>query len=391
MIKNEKDVSFKITPWEVEGKVNYDRLVKEFGTQYITENLKKRFLKYANALHVLLRRNVFFSHRDLDKVLDDYDKGKGFFLYTGRGPSGKMHIGHLLPILFTKWLQDIFDVNVYIEITDDEKYVYSKDAKWKDIEKYADENILDIAAVGFDPNKTFIFKDSEYIKHLYPLALKVSKHINLSMARAVFGFDTTTNIGLIFYPSLQIVPTFFERKRCLIPCAIDQDPYWRIQRDIAEKFGYHKASIIHSIFLPPLTGIDSKMSTSKPEGAIFLDDAPDDVERKIMRYAFSGGQPTIELHRRYGGNPDIDVSYQWLYIFFEEDDDKILEIREKYSKGELLTGELKKYLIEKINVFLENHRNKREKIRDKVDKYLYDGKLAKKMWEISFEDIFTER
>jgi len=381
---------FKITPWEVEGSIDYEKLIKEFGTQRIREDLKKRFLRYTKELHVLLRRNIFFSHRDLDKILDDYDKGKGFFLYTGRGPSGKMHIGHLIPFIFTKWLQDVFDVNVYIEITDDEKYVYNRNARWENIQKYAEENILDIASVGFDPDKTFIFKDSEYIKHLYPLALKISKHINFSMAKAVFGFNNTTNIGLIFYPSLQLVPTFFEKKRCLIPAAIDQDPYWRIQRDIAEKLGYYKVSAIHSIFLPPLTGLNSKMSTSKPESAIFLDDDPDEVKRKIMKYAFSGGQPTIELHRKYGGNPDIDVSYQWLYMFFEEDDEKILEIREKYQKGELLTGELKSYLIEKINVFLEEHKDKKERARDMLEKYMYDGKLASRMWNISFDDVFQE-
>ncbi len=381
---------FKITPWEVEGEIDYKKLIEQFGTSPIDDDLKREFLKYTKELHVLLRRNVFFSHRDLDKVLKDYREGRGFFLYTGRGPSGKMHIGHLIPFIFTKWLQDVFDVNVYIEITDDEKYVYNRNAKWHIIRKYADENILDIISVGFNPDKTFIFKDSEYIKHLYPLALKVSKHINFSIAKAVFGFTNTTNIGLIFYPALQIIPTFFERRRCLIPSAIDQDPYWRIQRDIAEKLGYYKASAIHSIFLPPLTGIHSKMSTSKPQGAIFLDDSPEQVKEKVMKYAFSGGQPTIEMHRKYGGNPDIDVSFQWLYMFFEEDDEKIEEIRQDYSSGKMLTGELKKHLIEKIVRFLEEHNKNKKKFQNKKDKYLYDGKLAKRMWELEFSEVFSE-
>ncbi len=382
--------SFKVTPWEVEGSIDYEKLIKEFGTQPLTEDLKRKIVDLAGEDHVLLRRNVFFSHRDLDKVLDDYSSGKGFFLYTGRGPSGKMHIGHIIPFVFTKWLQDVFDVNVYIEVTDDEKYVYKKDAKWKTIQEYAYDNILDIIAVGFDPDKTFVFKDSEYIKHLYPLALKISKHINFSLARAVFGFDNTTNIGLIFYPSLQIVPTFFEKKRCLIPAAIDQDPYWRIQRDIAEKFGYYKAAAIHSIFLPPLTGLKDKMSSSKPETAIFLNDDYETVKRKVMKYAFSGGQPTIEMHRKLGGNPDVDVSYQWLYMFFEEDDKKLEELREKYSKGDLLTGELKQYLIDRIWEFLEDHQKNKDKAREKVDKFMYDGELSKRMWDLEFEDIFSE-
>ncbi len=382
--------SFRVTPWEVEGSVDYEKLIKEFGTQPLTEDLKKKFVDLAGEDHVLLRRNVFFSHRDLDKVLDDCFSSKGFFLYTGRGPSGRMHIGHIIPFVFTKWLQDVFDVNVYIEITDDEKYVYKRDAKWNQIQEYAYDNILDIVAVGFNPDKTFIFKDSEYIKHLYPLALKVSKHINFSLAKAVFGFNNITNIGLIFYPSLQIVPTFFEKKRCLIPAAIDQDPYWRIQRDIAERFGYYKAAAIHSIFLPPLTGLRDKMSSSKPETAIFLNEDYETIKRKVMKYAFSGGQPTVEMHRKLGGNPDVDVSYQWLYMFFEEDDKKLEELREKYKKGDLLTGELKQYLIDKIWEFLEEHQKNKDKARRKVEKFMYDGKLSKRMWDLEFEDVFSE-
>ena len=382
-------MTFKVTPWEVEGSIDYEKLIRDFGTQRISEKLRDEIKGLAGEEHLLLRRQVFFSHRDLDKVLEEYKQGKGFFLYTGRGPSGKMHIGHLIPFIFTAWLQKVFDVNVYIEITDDEKFVYNRKYKWKEVQQYADENILDIAVAGFDPHKTFIFKDSEYIKHLYPLALEVARKITYSTAKAVFGFTGSTNIGLIFYPSLQIVPTFFEKRRALIPCAIDQDPYWRIQRDIAESLSYYKTAAIHSIFLPPLTGIHDKMSSSKPETAIFLDDDEVTVKKKVMRYAFSGGQPSIEEHRKKGGNPDIDVSFQWLYMFFEEDDNKLEEIRKAYASGKMLTGELKQYLIEKINAFLREHRYKREsKGRDLVKKMMYDGKLAKRMWSLDYSDVF---
>ncbi len=382
-------MTFKVTPWEVEGSIDYEKLIRDFGTQRISEELRKEIKGLAGEEHLLLRRHVFFSHRDLDKILAEYKQGKGFFLYTGRGPSGKMHIGHLIPFIFTAWLQKVFDVNVYIEITDDEKFVYNRKYKWKEVQQYADENILDIAVAGFDPQKTFIFKDSEYIKHLYPLALEVARKITYSTAKAVFGFTGSTNIGLIFYPSLQIVPTFFEKRRALIPCAIDQDPYWRIQRDIAESLGYYKTAAIHSIFLPPLTGIHDKMSSSKPETAIFLDDDELTVKKKVMKYAFSGGQPSIEEHRKKGGNPDIDVSFQWLYMFFEEDDNKLEEIRKAYASGKMLTGELKQYLIEKINVFLKEHRHKREKEGKKlVRKMMYDGKLAKRMWSLDYSDVF---
>lgn len=371
---------FKVTPWEVEGKVDYLKLIKDFGLKLIDDNLIQRIQRITGELNVMLRRRFFFAHRDLDLVLNDYENGKGFFLYTGRGPSGPMHIGHLIPFYFTKWLQEKFNVNVYIEITDDEKFLEKDYLSYEEVQKWAYENVLDIIAVGFDPDKTFIFYDSEYIKNVYPLLIKIAKKINFSLVKAVFGFKESTNIGMIFFPCLQIVPTFFEKRRCLIPAAIDQDPYWRIQRDLAESLGYYKAAMISSKFFPPLTGIEGKMSSSKPETAILLTDDEEKIRKKIFRYAFSGGQPTVELHRKYGGNPEIDVSFQWLYNFFEENDEKIKKIEEDYRSGALLSGELKQILIEKLVDFISKHKEKRERAKELVHVYKYEGKLAKEMW-----------
>ena len=273
---------FTVTPWEVSGVVDYDRLIRDFGTQPLTGPLADKMEKILGDEAYLIRRHVFFSHRDLDLVLDDHAKGRGFFLYTGRGPSGPMHIGHIMQFYFTKWLQDKFHVNTYIQITDDEKFLEEKrDLSYEDTQHWARENILDIAAVGFDPDKTFILQDTEFIGHAYPLILKIARRINFSVARAVFGFTNETNIGFLFYPSIQILPSLLEKKRCLIPAAIDQDPYWRIQRDIAESLGYYKAAAIHSKFLPPLTGVQDKMSSSKPETAIYLTDSDKMVRDKV--------------------------------------------------------------------------------------------------------------
>lgn len=372
---------FIVTPWKVEGKVDYGKLIEKFGTSPIDEKLLERFFKAAGAKHHLLTRRIFFSHRDLDKVLDDWEQGRGFFLYTGRGPSGPMHIGHIIPFYFTKWLQERFDVNVYIQLTDDEKFLEEERGLTLDeTRKWAYENALDIAAVGFNPDKTFIFQDTEYIRNMYPLALKVARKVNFSWVKAVFGFTPQTNIGLAFYPAIQVVPALFEHRRCLIPAAIDQDPYWRIQRDIAESLGFYKTAAIHSKFLPPLTGPIGKMSASKPESAIYLSEDAKSVRKKIWQ-AYSGGQPTAELHRKLGGKPEVDVAYQWLYYFFEPDDEKVKKLEEDYRAGKILSGEMKNILIEKVTKFLEEHQERREKAKEILHLFKYDGKLAKEMWE----------
>ncbi|TMI48780.1 tryptophan--tRNA ligase [Candidatus Bathyarchaeota archaeon] len=374
------DRKFVVTPWEVTGEVDYERLIRDFGTQPIVGPLAKRLEGILSDAAYLVRRQVFFSHRDLNVVLDDHDKGKGFFLYTGRGPSGPMHIGHILSFYFTKWLQDKFHVNVYIQMTDDEKFLEEKRSlTYEDTQKWGQDNILE-----FDPDETFIFQDTEFVGHAYPMILKIARRINYSTAKSVFGFTGETNIGMSFYPAIQILPSLFEKKRCLIPSAIDQDPYWRIQRDIAEPLGFHKAAAIHSKFLPPLTGIQDKMSSSKPETAIYLNDDNKTVRNKIYRHAFSGGQASIEEHRKLGGNPVIDVPFQWLYMFFEPDDKRIEEIRSEYKGGRMLTGDLKDILVEKVTKFLREHRERREKARAQVHLFKKDGALAREMWKHDF-------
>ncbi len=112
------------------------------------------------------------------------------------------------------------------------------------------------------------------------------------------------------------------------------------------------------------------MSSSK-EYAIYTTDSPKEVEMKIKKYAFSGGKDTIEEHRKKGGNPDVDVSFQYLRFFFEPDDAKLEEIYRKYKSGEMSTAELKEIVIEKINKFLKEHQKKREEAKKRVEEFIY--------------------
>ena len=361
---------FVVTPWHVEGDIDYDKLIKQFGTQKISNNLLLKLQKVTGEDHFMLRRGVFFSHRDLNLILENYEKGKDFFLYTGRGPSGHTHIGHLVPWVFAKWLQDKFNVNMYFQLTDDEKFFAKQDLSLDQTTNFAFENALDFIALGFKPEKTKIIVNTKNIKTLYPIAAQVAKKINFSNTKAVFGFTNDTNVGMIFYTSLQSAPCFIEDKQVLIPLGVDQDPHFRITRDIAPKINKIKPSLIHNIMIPSLLGPGGKMSASDEKNTIYTTDSPEVVKKKINKYAFSGGQPDIDEHRKIGGNPDIDVSYQYLRIFFEPDDNKLKKIYDDYKSGKMLTGELKSILIEKINEFLSVHQQKREEARKNIDEYL---------------------
>lgn len=363
---------FIVTPWHVEGDIDYDKLIKQFGTEKITDSLLKKIEKATGEIHFMLRRGIFFSHRDFGRLLDEHAKGKKFFLYTGRGPSGHTHIGHLVPWVFAKWLQEKFDTNIYFQLTDDEKFFAKQGLTLEETRLFAYENALDFIALGFKPDKTKIIIDTQNIKTLYPIAAEVAKKINFSNTKAVFGFTNETNVGMIFYTSLQSAPCFIEDRPVLIPLGVDQDPHFRITRDVAPRINKPKPALIHNIMIPSLLGPGGKMSASEEGGTIYTTDTPEVVKKKINKYAFSGGQPTIEEHRKIGGNPDVDVSYQYLRIFFEPDDKKLKVIYDDYKSGKLLTGELKAILIEKVNAFLKTHQEKREKAKSQLDKFLFE-------------------
>lgn len=366
-----------VTPWEVTGKIDYDKLVREFGTQPITPEIIERIRKHTGDLHPQLARRIFFSHRDLDWILQRYEAGEKFVLYTGRGPSGPVHIGHLVPWIFTKYLQDKFDAKLYFQITDEEKFLHQDDFTLKESEKWTYENALDIIALGFDPKKTKFIIDRRSMAVLYELAIRIAKHMNISTVRAVFGFQESTNIGLTFFPAIQAAPAFLEsylvghNVPCLIPAAIDQDPYWRVTRDVAPKLGYYKPAQIHCRFVPGL-GRGGKMSASMPETSIFTVDPPELAQKKVLG-AFTGGRATIEEQKRLGANPDICSVFAYDYFSFMNDKE-IEDLRFNCMAGNIMCGECKQTLAERVKRFLTEHQEKREKAKDRFEEYLFNPK-----------------
>jgi tryptophanyl-tRNA synthetase len=106
-----------------------------------------------------------------------------------------------------------------------------------------------------------------------------------------------------------------------------------------------------------------------PETAIYLTDSLKDAKKKVMN-AFTGGRSTIAEQRKLGGNPDICPVHQYFYLLFEEDDKKLEELYDKCRKGEILCGECKELLAERVGKFLTEHQRKREKAKDVLEEYL---------------------
>lgn len=398
----------------------HEMLISTFGASPLDAELLARFERVTGKKpHTLLRRGLFFAHRDFDRFLDAYERGQPVYLYTGRGPSSdSLHLGHLLPFIFTQYLQEAFNCYVVIQVTDDEKFLRDRSLTFDMVSKYARENIRDIIACGFDPEKTFIFINSEYMCRLpvYRFLCAVERMLPINQLRATFGFEDVSNVGYMSFPPKQILPIYssffdglpftrvpivtettsddaskkkkpnkahkdasvdainvlaeifpeavkYQKATCLIPAGLEQDLYFRLGRDLATRLGFPKSTQLIGRFLPGLQGAESKMSASDPNNAVYLTDTPKMIKQKINKHAFSGGRDTIEEHRLHGANLDVDVSIKYLEVFLDSDEE-LERIKTEYKAGRMLTGEVKKILIDILGNLVEGHQARRAAVTD---------------------------
>ncbi|MFT4297601.1 MAG: tryptophan--tRNA ligase [Candidatus Woesearchaeota archaeon] len=364
-----------VTPWEVKGNIDYEKLIKEFGLKPMPK-LPEEFNKLA-----LFRRGIIFAQRDFELILDSIKNKKPFAMMTGLMPSGKFHFGHKMVADQIIFYQNL-GAKVYIAVADTEAY-NSRNTDIAELRKVAiEEYLTNYVALGLDLDKCDFYFQSERsstakkANAYYRLAGMLARHSTFNEFKAVYGDISPGKMSASLLQAADMLhpqlPEFQGKPLpTVIPVGSDQDPHIRLARDISQRmklYKFIKLSSTTHMFLPGLKG--GKMSSSDDTSYIALTDTPEQAEKKIKKYAFSGGQPTLEEHRRLGGNPDVDVSFQMLRYGLEEDDNQLKEIYDSYKKGELLSGELKKILIEKISNFLAEHQKKREKAKKVVDKYI---------------------
>ena len=372
MMNKEKKINF--TPWEVSGNVNYEKLIKEFGISQIKE-LPEVFNK-----NVLFRRKIIFAHRDIQKIMDAIKDKRKFVMMTGLMPTGKFHLGHMILAQQMIFYQKL-GAKIYIAVADIEAY-NTRGQSLEESRKIAiDQYITNYIALGLKPEKCEIYfqsersKDAKKSNAYYRLQNLLAKYSTFSEFKAIYGeISPGKMISSILQASDMLhvqLPELEGTCPVIVPVGIDQNPHIRLARDMSQRikdFKFMQLSSTYHLFMPGLGG--GKMSSSEPNSFIALTDSPKEVETKIKKYAFSGGRDTLEEHRKLGGNPDIDVSFQYLKMFFESDDKKLEKIYENYKSGTLMTSELKEILIEKINKFLQEHQKKREGAKKDIEKFL---------------------
>jgi tryptophanyl-tRNA synthetase len=357
-------------PWEVQGDIDYQKLMKDFGVEEL-DSLPEVFQE-----NVLFRRKTVFAHRSFGQIVSAINNKKPFVMMTGLMPTGKFHIGHMLVAQQMIFYQNL-GAKLYVAVADIEAY-NARNQSLDDSRKIAIEQyIKNYIALGLKPENVEIYFQSNRSKHqeksnaYYRLQNVLSRHVTFNEFKAVYGEISPGKMtAALLQASDMLHPQLTEFEGAVpvvVPVGIDQDPHIRLARDLASRYkGYlfKDLSSTYHVFMPGLSG--GKMSSSDPNSYIALTDAPQEAAKKIRKYAFSGGKDTVEEHRKYGGNPDVDVSFLYLKYFFEQDDKKLQQIYDDYKSGKLLSGELKQILIDKLSAFLEHH----QKELAKADRYL---------------------
>ena len=233
-----------INPREVGGNIDYEAVSKDFDISLISNDQKEslRKLSKSKKLHPYIENNLVCFENKFNNIIKDIRSNNKFFVFTGRGPSNNMHLGHLVPFVIAQWFQKEFDCNVYIQLADDEKFL-NKEHNMNVIKDYSCSNIADISALGFDENKTFIFKNTNYIKNIYQLSLRIAKQIDINKMILPLGLKDEINPALYFYPELQMAPLMFEQNStCLGIMGVDQYPYVKMYNDMARDLNAKRIS-----------------------------------------------------------------------------------------------------------------------------------------------------
>lgn len=321
-----------------------------------------RFTQYHPDPSRLMGLGVTFAHRDLESVAGAMANNEPWAVVSGLNPSGPLHFGHKQVFDELLWLQQQ-GADVYIPITNDESYVVGKTKSLGEARKIAYESVIpSIIAMGFEPEKTHMFVDSDY-PDIYNVAMDLSKQLSLNRVFGVFGFgkdEEGENPGTVFYRGgVQIahilLPQYEEfggPKPTIIPVGIDQYPYILLARDVARKKTFVPPAAVFTKFAGGLDG-KGKMSSTRPDGALFLTDDPKTVQKKI-RSAYTGGSVLADFQREHGGVPEICPIYQLRTYHFGTDN----SLAEQCSSGAILCGECKGQAVEETLTYLSEHQSK---------------------------------
>ncbi len=358
----------EIDPWGDVEIESYRQTMEQFGIEPM-ENLAERLPES----HRYFRRGIVYGHRDFKRIVKAARDGDDFAMMTGLQPSGKFHFGHKIIADQMKYYQDI-GAELYIAVADIESY-NTRDMPLDKAREIAIEQYLkNYIALGLEPENVNFYFQSKGSSHYHAMSKLFARHVTQNELEAVYGdIDPGKTSAVLTQVADILQPQFEEKggsKPVVVPIGTDQDPHLRLTRDIASRFKdqeFIKPSSTYNKFMQGLQG--GKMSSSDPKSYIALTDSVEDAKKKIDK-AKTGGKQTLEKHREEGADISEDPVYEMLAFHLIDDDLKLKEIRDQYSSGEMLSGELKQVAKEEIEKFLKEHHERLEKAEERVGEFI---------------------
>jgi len=356
-----------IDPWGDVEIGNYKQKMKDFGIEPITDLEDKLPDSH------LISRGIIFGHRGLDEFLEAKEKGREVAMMTGIMPSGVFHFGHKSVVDQILMYQEM-GAQITITAADIEAYNTRNMSLKETREIVIEEYLTNYVALGLDLEDADFYFQSEGGNNYHLRSKQFARHLTQNEVEATYGSAAPSKITSALTQYADILrPQFKENggpKPVVVPVGVDQDPHIRLTREIARKYreaDFYKPASTYQKFMRGLQG--GKMSSSDEKSHIALTDSAEDALQKIDQ-AKTGGRDTLEEHRKKGAKIEEDMVFELLAFHLIEDDSELERIREEYSSGEMLSGELKQITKEKLENFLVEHKQKREEARPIVKQYL---------------------
>jgi len=236
--------------------------------------------------------------------------------YVGFEPSGKAHIGWKVLSLQLKRMLEA-DANVLIFLADWHAWVNDKfNGNMEDIQttaRYMEETfrvLLGNPPEGEGPGELrFVWASSIMDSGDYwARVLRCSKNMSLARVRRTFSImgrsedSSDGDLSRFFYPALQAAD-IFEMNIDVAIGGMDQRKAHMYMRDVADRWGWYKATCLHTPIISGLKSsgarmesFDHKMSKSDPNGAILLHDTEKKLAKKMRKAYLDPENPASPVY-----------------------------------------------------------------------------------------------
>ena len=358
----------KLDPWGSSDFTDYKKLIKEFGIKPFRPLLEK-----INDPDKLMRREIIYGHRDYERIIEAMKNKKEFCLITGFMPSGKPHLGHKMVMEEIIWHQKK-GAKIYVCIADIEAYTVRKMSR-ELCDSFGKEYLAYLIALGLkaDKNTRLYFQSKNKNPEYHAFSKFASRKTTFNEMKDIYGeltpgkiVSSLTQVADILLPQIENGPM-----PTVVPVGSDQDPHIRFTRDIASRFSSEFPFILPSstyhMFQRGLDG--GKMSSSRENSYISLDESEESLKRKIMN-AVTGGRETLQEQKEKGGIPEKCMIFELFKYHLIENDEKLNKIYSECKSGSRICGECKKQCFELMLSFLKKLNEKKEKCMSKIEKMM---------------------